>query len=163
MINAEVGEIPEGWGIKALQNCFNLTMGQSPPSSTYNDKGDGIPFFQGRSDFGFRYPQNRKFCTAPKRIAQPGDTLISVRAPVGDINLALAKCCIGRGLSALRHNSNSLSYTYYFAKAIQKRIASYEGTGTVYGSINRKQFEDLQILEPTKKLVKMFHHDCQTQ
>ena len=157
LINAEVGEIPEGWGIKALQNCFNLTMGQSPPSSTYNDKGDGIPFFQGRTDFGFRYPQNRKFCTAPKRIAQPGDTLISVRAPVGDINLALAKCCIGRGLSALRHKSNSLSYTYYFAKALQKRIASYEGTGTVYGSINRKQFEELQILEPTKKLVKMFH------
>lgn len=157
LINAEVGEIPEGWGIKALQNCFNLTMGQSPPSSTYNEKGDGIPFFQGRSDFGFRYPQNRKFCTAPKRIAQPGDTLISVRAPVGDINLALAKCCIGRGLSALRHKSNSLSYTYYFAKALQKRIASYEGTGTVYGSINRKQFEELQILEPTKMLVKMFH------
>ena len=66
-------------------------MGQSPPGSTYNEQGEGLPFFQGRSDFGFRYPDNRKFCTAPTRIALPGDSLVSVRAPVGDINIRMGK------------------------------------------------------------------------
>ena len=101
-VDSELGEIPEGWEVKTLRECMNLTMGQSPPGSTYNEHGEGVPFFQGRSDFGFRYPENRKFCTAPTRIAQPGDTLVSVRAPVGDINMAWEKCCIGRGVAALR-------------------------------------------------------------
>ena len=100
-VDSELGEIPEGWEVKTLRECMNLTMGQSPPGSTYNEHGEGVPFFQGRSDFGFRYPENRKFCTAPTRIAQPGDTLVSVRAPVGDINMAWEKCCIGRGVAAL--------------------------------------------------------------
>ena len=71
LVDSELGEIPEGWEIKALGECFNLTMGQSPPSSSYNDHGKGLPFFQGRTYFGFRYPENRKFCTAPTRIAWP--------------------------------------------------------------------------------------------
>lgn len=156
LVDSELGEIPDGWEVMTLKQCFKLTMGQSPPSSTYNNIAEGMPFFQGKTDFGFRYPQIRKFCTAPNRLAQSGDTLISVRAPVGDINLALTECCIGRGLSALRHKSNSISYTYYFAKSIQKQIASYEDNGTVFGSINRRQFEDLRVLEPSKKLVNKF-------
>ena len=80
--------IPKGWKVESLGTAFNLTMGQSPPGDTYNDSGDGVPFFQGRTDFGIRYPVNRKYCTSPTRIAQPNDTLISVRAPVGDINMA---------------------------------------------------------------------------
>lgn len=104
----ELGEIPEGWNVKPLGECFNLTMGQSPPGRTYNEAGEGMPFFQGRTDFGFRYPENRKFCTEPKRIADPDDTLVSVRAPVGDINVAWERCCIGRGLAALRHNTISV-------------------------------------------------------
>lgn len=156
LVNSELGEIPEGWKIKALGECFNLTMGQSPPSSSYNDHGEGLPFFQGRTNFGFRYPENRKFCTAPTRIAWPGDTLVSVRAPVGEINMAWTQCCIGRGVAALRHKSASSSFTYYSAWRTQKNISVYEHTGTVFGAINKKQFETLQTLEPGSELIEAF-------
>ena len=156
LMDSELSEIPEGWEPKALGECFNLTMGQSPPGSSYNDHGEGLPFFQGRTDFGFRYPENRKFCTAPTRIAWPGDTLVSVRAPVGDINMAWTQCCIGRGVAALRHKSASSSFTYYSAWTIQEDIRVYEHTGTVFGAINGKQFEALQTLEPRPELIKAF-------
>ena len=147
---------PEGWEVRALAECFNLTMGQSPPGSSYNDHGIGLPFFQGRTDFGFRYPENRKFCTAPTRIAQPGDTLVSVRAPVGDINMAWMQCCIGRGVAALQHKAASSSFTYYSVWAIQEKIRVYEHTGTVFGAINRKQFEVLRTLEPRSEFIEAF-------
>ena len=147
---------PEGWEVRALAECFNLTMGQSPPGSSYNDHGIGLPFFQGRTDFGFRYPENRKFCTAPTRIAQPGDTLVSVRAPVGDINMAWMQCCIGRGVAALQHKAASSSFTYYSVWAIQEKIRVYEHTGTVFGAINRKQFEVLRRLEPRSEFIEAF-------
>ena len=147
---------PEGWEVRALAECFNLTMGQSPPGSSYNDHGIGLPFFQGRTDFGFRYPENRKFCTAPTRIAQPGDTLVSVRAPVGDINMAWMQCCIGRGVAALQHKAASSSFTYYSVWAIQEKIRMYEHTGTVFGAINRKQFEVLRTLEPRSEFIEAF-------
>ena len=156
LVGSELGKIPEGWGVKTLGECFNLTMGQSPPGSSYNDHGEGLPFFQGRTDFGFRYPENRKFCTAPIRIAWPGDTLVSVRAPVGEINMAWTQCCIGRGVAALRHKSASSSFTYYSAWTIQKNISVYEHTGTVFGAINKKQFEALQTLEPRSELIEAF-------
>ena len=156
LVNSELGAIPEGWEAKTLGKCFNLTMGQSPPGSTYNDRKDGLPFFQGRTDFGFRFPENRKFCSAPTRIAQPGDTLVSVRAPVGDINMAWEQCCIGRGVAALRHKSASISFTYYSVWAVQEKISTYEHTGTVFGAINRKQFEALQVLEPRPELIEAF-------
>ena len=82
LLDSELGPIPEGWEVKALGDCFNLTMGQSPPGSTYNEHAEGMPFFQGRTDFGFRYSEKRRYCTAPTRVAEPDDTLISVRAPV---------------------------------------------------------------------------------
>ncbi len=156
LVESELGEIPEGWEVKALGECFNLTMGQSPPGSTYNEDGDGLPFFQGRTDFGFRYPENRKFCTAPTRIAQPGDTLVSVRAPVGDINLAWEKCCIGRGVAALRHKSGSKSLSYYSANMLQGLLQDYEHTGTVFGAINKGQFEALQTIESKPNVVGAF-------
>jgi len=86
---SEMGEIPKGWIPSNIGSEFNLTMGQSPPGKTYNETGIGIPFFQGRRDFGFRYPSKRVYCTAPQRLAEHGDTLVSVRAPVGAINLAM--------------------------------------------------------------------------
>ena len=156
LVDSERGEIPEGWKIKSLRDCFHLAMGQSPPGNTYNDRNDGLLFFQGRTDFGFRFPENRKFCTAPTRIAQPGDTLVSVRAPVGDINMAWEECCIGRGVAALRHQSGSSSFTYYSAQAVQNKIREYEDTGTVFGAINRKQLEALQMLEPSPDIVNAF-------
>ncbi|MDE0527516.1 MAG: restriction endonuclease subunit S [Truepera sp.] len=156
LVESELGEIPEGWKISTVGECFNLTMGQSPPGSTYNEQGEGLPFFQGRSDFGFRYPQNRKFCTAPTRIAQPGDTLVSVRAPVGDINMAWERCCIGRGVAALRHKSTTMSFSYYSTWRIQRELQAYEHTGTVFGAINKGQFEALKVIEPSPDIVATF-------
>ncbi len=153
---SDLGDIPAGWEVKALGDCFHLTMGQSPPGSTYNENGQGLPFFQGCTDFGFRYPENRKFCTAPNRIAQPDDTLVSVRAPVGDINMAWERCCIGRGLAALRHKSGSSSFTYHSVWAIQEKLREYEQTGTVFGAINKKQFEALPVIEPESQIIDFF-------
>ena len=156
LVASELGEIPEGWEVKELRDCFNLTMGQSPPGSTYNDEGKGLPFFQGRTDFGTRFPENRKYCTAPARIAQVGDTLLSVRAPVGALNMAWEPCCIGRGVAALRHKSGSSPFTYYSAWALQPELWQYEHTGTVFGAITRKQFETLPVIEPGPKIVDLF-------
>ena len=155
-VDSELGPIPEGWEVKALRDCFNLTMGQSPPGRTYNESGEGLPFFQGRTDFGFRYPEKRRFCAEPKRIAESDDTLVSVRAPVGDINMAWEKCCIGRGVAALRHKSGASSYTYHSAWAIQQQIQQYEHTGTVFGAINKRQFESLPLVEPPSEVLGAF-------
>ncbi len=158
LVESELGEVPEGWGVRRLGDCYDLTMGQSPPGHTYNDDSEGVPFFQGRTDFGFRYPMNRRYCTAPTRFAEFDDTLISVRAPVGDINMAWERCCVGRGLAALRHNSGSRSFTYYSALAIQDRFRDYEHTGTVFGSINKQQFQALEMIEPDYDLVMAFEN-----
>jgi len=147
---------PVGWQEGTIGECFQLTIGQSPPGYTYNDDGNGLPFFQGRTDFGFRFPKNRKYCTDPTRLAHAGDTLVSVRAPVGDINMAWEECCIGRGVSAIRHNSAARSFTYYSAWAIQQEIQRYEHTGTVFGSINKKQFEQLKTIEPDRECIQTF-------
>ena len=99
---SELGWVPKGWEASNVGNEFDVTMGQSPPGDTYNENGTGFPFFQGKTDFGFRFPSNRVYCTDPKRLANKNDTLISVRAPVGDTNLAASDCCIGRGVAAVR-------------------------------------------------------------
>ena len=158
MVSSELGEVPEGWEVKSLRDCYHLTMGQSPPGSTYNGDGDGLPFFQGSADFGFRYPRNRRYCTAPTRTANPDDTLVSVRAPVGAVNMAWELCCIGRGVAALRHKSGSSSFTYYAVQALQRKIQQYENTGTVFGSINKQQFEALRVLEPPTDTVEVFQN-----
>ena len=157
LVDSELGEIPEGWEVKALGECYNLTMGQSPPGSTYNDTGKGLPFFQGSTDFGERYPTNRRYCTEPVRLAQTEDTLVSVRAPVGAINRAWERCCIGRGVAALRHKSGSAAYTYYTTWTAQPEIGQYEHTGTVFGAIGGQQFRALQLLEPPKETIAEFH------
>ncbi len=156
LVDSELGPIPEGWEVRRLGDCYDLTMGQSPPGNTYNDEGMGMPFFQGRTDFGFRYPENRKSCTAPTRIAQLDDTLVSVRAPVGDINMAWEKSCVGRGIAALRHRSGSRSFTYYATQAVQPILREYEHTGTVFGAINKSQFESLLVIEPSSGVIDAF-------
>ena len=156
LVDSELGEIPEGWGVKALGDCFRLTMGQSPPGSTYNDEREGLPFFQGSTDFGLRYPENRKYCTVPARIARAEDTLVSVRAPVGAINMAWEQCCIGRGVAALRHNTGSSSFTYYSVWAMQPELQQYEQTGTVFGAITGKQFQTQLVIAPPAELVSAF-------
>ena len=157
LVDSELGEVPEGWEVRSLGDCFKLTMGQSPPGSTYNDNGNGTPFYQGSTDFGERYPTNRRYCTEPARLAQAEDTLVSVRAPVGAINRAWERCCIGRGVAGLRHKSGSPAYTYYAIWAAQPAISQYEHTGTVFGAIGGEQFRVLQMLEPPWATIAAFH------
>ena len=156
MADSALGEIPAGWEVGEVGDFFDLNMGQSPPGDTYNENGDGLPFFQGRADFDFRYPNNRRYCVAPKRVAKADDTLVSVRAPVGTTNMAWERCCIGRGLAALRHKSGSASFTYYALEAMQDEIQRYEDNGTVFGSIGKRQFAALPALEPPSAAIAAF-------
>jgi type I restriction enzyme S subunit len=151
-----VNGLPKGWKMGKLGEDFNLIMGQSPPGESYNETGKGKIFFQGRTDFGFRYPTIRIFTTEPTRAANKFDTLVSVRAPVGDINMALNDCCIGRGLSAIRHKTGSYSYTYYMMKSLTNVFKGFEGDGTVFGSINRLNFENIEITIPPEAIVNQF-------
>jgi type I restriction enzyme, S subunit len=153
-----LGEIPEGWRVANVDEEFRLTMGQSPPGNTYNETGDGIPFYQGRTDFGFRYPTARVFCTVPSRFANTGDSLVSVRAPVGSVNLAAEKCCVGRGVAAVRHKSGSRSYTYYFMRSLESAFEQFEAEGTVFGAINKADFHALERVAPPLAFVEAFEN-----
>jgi len=135
---------------------FDILMGQSPPSNTYNEVGDGSIFFQGRSDFGFRFPTERVYCTSPKRIAKQFDVLLSVRAPVGDINMAMEDCCIGRGLAAIRHKKGYTSYAYYKAKSLQDEFGVFEREGTVFGAISKSDLKSIKTTMPSEKLIRKF-------
>jgi type I restriction enzyme S subunit len=135
-------------------------MGQSPPGETYNEAGEGLPFYQGRSDFGSRFPTRRVYCTAPTRLARAGDTLISVRAPVGDINMATEDCAIGRGVAAARHRSGSRSYTYQFMRGLDEVFGRFEAEGTVFGSIGKKDFCGIPCAIPPRVVVSAFEHLC---
>lgn len=155
------GWVPQGWKPSNVGAEFDVTMGQSPPGSTYNEIGDGMPFFQGKTDFGFRFPSNRVYCTEPKRLARKHDTLISVRAPVGDINLAAEDCAIGRGLAAARHKSGSISFSYYSMNSLSKYFEVFEGEGTVFGSINQKDFNALPLIQYPSELITKFGEHCE--
>ncbi|MGU3231654.1 restriction endonuclease subunit S [Vibrio cholerae] len=157
---SELGWVPKGWKPSNVGAEFDVTMGQSPPGSTYNELGIGIPFFQGKTDFGFRYPTNRIFCSEPKRLAEKADTLISVRAPVGDINLAAENCAIGRGLAAARHKSGSPSFTYYAMSNLSTHFEVFEGEGTVFGCINQKDFKALPQIKVTTDVIAKFDEHC---
>lgn len=154
------GWIPTSWTLSNVGAEFDVTMGQSPPGSTYNEIGIGLPFFQGKTDFGFRFPTNRVYCTAPKRMANKNDTLISVRAPVGDINLAAEDCAIGRGIAAARHKSGSISFTYYSMNSLSKYFEVFESEGTVFGSINQKDFKALLFIKYPFELINKFNFFC---
>ena len=151
--DSELGEIPKGWRVGSVDDEFDLTMGQSPPGDTYNDAGAGLPFYQGCTDFGFRFPTRRIYCTAPTRIGKAGDTLVSVRAPVGDINMATEHCAIGRGVAAARHKTGSRSYTYQFMQSIEEVFARFEAEGTVFGSIGKKDFHAIACVNAPRELV----------
>ncbi len=154
--DSELGEIPKGWRVGSMDEEFDLTMGQSPPGETYNDRGEGLPFFQGRADFTFRFPTRRVYCTAPTRFAKAGDTLVSVRAPVGDINMAAEECAIGRGVAAVRHKTGSRSYTYLFLCVLEDVFARFEGEGTVFGSIGKEDFHAIPGIVAPRELVPAF-------
>ena len=156
MVESELGRIPKGWSSKTLKDEFNLNMGQSPKGDTYNLSGDGMVFFQGRSDFGFRFPSVRMYTNDPKKIAQKFETLMSVRAPVGDINMAIEKCCIGRGVGAISHPDSLFSYTYHKMFFIQPELKTYDNEGTVFGSINKVTLGNIKTIVPDLNIAKKF-------
>jgi type I restriction enzyme S subunit len=137
--------LPLGWERRNLNEVSEIILGQSPPSSSYNCEGVGLPFFQGKTEFGPLYPKAVKWCSNPKKIAQNNDILISVRAPVGPTNMAQMNCCIGRGLAAIRPKGDILSkYILYFLRSISSEIESF-GTGTTFKAISGEVLRSLPI------------------
>ena len=150
--DSELGKIPQGWRVKSLGEIAEIRMGQSPPGNTYNDEGIGLPFYQGVADFQERYPKRHVFCDAPTRFAEPGDILLSVRAPIGRINLATEQCAIGRGLVGVRAtdfaNQGFLEYTL---RKESGRWHILESQGSVFGNAKKSDILHLPILWPGKK------------
>jgi type I restriction enzyme S subunit len=151
-----VEEAEPGWKKGKLGDEMDITMGQSPPGNTYNEENQGMLFFQGRAEFGFRFPEARLYCTEPKRFAKRCDTLVSVRAPVGDTNMASEECCIGRGLAAVKHKKGFVSYTFYKIRSLRDDFDSFEQQGTVFGSIGKDDFNGIDTIIPDIKIVQQF-------
>ena len=146
MIESELGLIPTGWVVGKLDDIATIVMGQSPKGTSYNEVGEGEVFYQGRTDFSSRFPIRRLFTTEPKRMANDGDVLMSVRAPVGDLNVANERCCIGRGLSAISSSADLSSYILYVMHDLRERLNVYNGEGTVFGSINQKDLKSIKVI-----------------
>ena len=139
-----------------LSDIATITMGQSPSGSSYNEESVGEIFYQGRAEFGFRFPTRRLFTTEPKRMAEPGDVLLSVRAPVGDLNVAYEKCCIGRGLGAIHSKTGDSSFMLYTMFALKPQLDVFNGEGTVFGSINRDGLSNLPVNIPSAEEIAKF-------
>jgi type I restriction enzyme, S subunit len=131
-----------------LGDIAEIIAGQSPPSSTYNNEGVGLPFFQGKADFGEVYPTVRMWCSDPQKIAEANDILISVRAPVGPTNIAPTQCCIGRGLSAIRPLSRlNHRFLLHYLRSVEAKLAD-AGRGSTFGSITQTDLKELSIPLP---------------
>lgn len=144
------------WIEGSLRDIADITMGQSPSGSSYNEDGIGTIFFQGRAEFSFRFPTIRLYTTEPKRMAYANDILMSVRAPVGDLNIAHTDCCIGRGLAAIHSKTNHQSFVLYTMFSLRKQLDVFNGEGTVFGSINRNSLNDMPILIPSDETIEEF-------
>jgi len=157
--DTEIGRIPKEWKVVRLRDkaIAEIIMGQSPPSSTYNKEGIGLPFLQGKMEFGDIYPSPTMYCSSPIKIAEAGDILISVRAPVGDVNIAPHKLCIGRGLTAIRFKrniANNWFYFYYLQKI--KSFLENLGKGSTFKAITKDDLENLKLtLSPLKEQQKI--------
>jgi type I restriction enzyme S subunit len=154
-------DLPEGWKWTKLKNIAEIIMGQSPPSITYNKEGKGLPFYQGKADFGVLYPTPHVWCSEPNKIAEAGDVLISVRAPVGPVNLCKERSCIGRGLAAIRPRNHVFNnfFLFYYLRSIENK---WIGKGSTFEAIKKKDLENLLIplppLEEQKRIVSRLDH-----
>ena len=149
LLHKELNSVGKNWGVKKLDEIAKIIMGQSPPSTSYNESGNGLPFFQGKADFGDLYPNTVKYCSAPSRIAEPEDILISVRAPVGDINLTKDKSCIGRGLAAIRGNNKiAEQMLLYFLFKKNEKNWQRQSTGSTFAAITKDKLTDYKIPMP---------------
>lgn len=142
------GNLPAGWRWVKLGKLCEIIAGQSPPGSTYRTIPEGLPFFQGKADFGLLNPVPRVWCVEPNKIALPGDILISVRAPVGPTNVADVKCCIGRGLAAIRCGGDSdRDFILSALRRFESRLTE-KGAGSTFEAISRDDLEQLSIPLP---------------
>lgn len=151
-LNSSNNDVTSG----TLSDIAVITMGQSPSGSSYNEDGVGEVFYQGRAEFGFRFPKRRLFTTEPKRMAVAGDVLLSVRAPVGDLNMAYERCCIGRGLGAIHSKTGHSSFVLYTMFALRSQLNVFNGEGTVFGSINRDALNAIPIDVPLVTKIDRF-------
>ena len=147
-------EIPEGWRKGSLSDICSITMGASPNGESLNENQNGLIFYQGKADFSFRFPSIRMFTTSPIRYAKKNDVLISVRAPVGDLNIANNDCCIGRGLAAL--HSSYPSYLYYKMVSSKNLFSYYNQNGTTFGAVTKENLHNLEIVVPNEKTIMLF-------
>jgi type I restriction enzyme, S subunit len=147
--------IPATWTVKRFSEIAGFTMGQSPPSKSYNESGDGLPFHQGVGTYGSRFPRKGTYCNARGRKAKKGDILFSVRAPVGRLNIADCEMIIGRGLAAIRHKEGHNSYLFYLLKVV---FANEDiiGNGSIFNSVGKDELAKFRVLQPDDELVLQF-------
>ena len=147
--------VPEGWEKKPLGEVADITMGQSPKSIYYNEDGNGLPFHQGVTDFGVRFPSHKTYCTVQNRLAEPGDILFSVRAPVGRINITTNKIIIGRGLASIRSNRDQQNFLFY---ALKNHFFKEDmiGGGSIFAAITKKDLHGVELLQALDRVTEMF-------
>ena len=150
--------LPEGWKRKTLGELAYVTMGQSPKSTHYNETGDGLPFHQGVTNFGYRFPAHRTYCSLETRVAVPRDILFSVRAPVGRINITLDKIVIGRGIAAIRSVQDEQNFLFYALKNHFFR-EDMIGGGAIFAAVTKKELHGVQIMQASSNVIQMFS-DC---
>jgi type I restriction enzyme S subunit len=147
MTNSPIS-LSQGWVKTNIDDVVEVILGQSPPSSTYNDHGEGLPFFQGKLEFGELHPTVQKWCSHPNKIATAGDVLLSIRAPVGATNIATEKCCIGRGLAALHPVAGVSSlFILYVIRAFESKIAE-QSTGSTFDAITSDRLRKVELSLP---------------
>jgi len=143
----EIGPVPEDWEVVRLGDVAEIIMGQSPPGSSYNERGEGLPFLQGKAEFGSLHPKHIKYTTAPMKIAPKNSVLLSVRAPVGDVNISEIEYCIGRGLSSLSLPTGSNIFLFYMLNHLEKELEK-EGTGSTFKAITKSKLINLLLPLP---------------
>lgn len=152
---SELGLIPRGWRVSRLYEIADILMGQSPKSEYYNEFGEGMPFHQGVSNYGYRFPMHKTYCTQALRVAKKGSILVSVRAPVGRLNIADRDLIIGRGLGAINSKNNCNSFMYYLLKRIFA-VEDQHGSGTIFNSVTKKELEELVVINPSLEIMQQF-------
>lgn len=154
-VDSDLGSIPEGWRCETLADAAHLVMGQSPKSEFYNSDGVGLPFHQGVTNFGVRYPEHKNWCTDENRIAEEGDILLSVRAPVGRINVAPERLVIGRGLAALRSTRGTQVHLFESLREVFSEEDSMGG-GTIFKAVTKSDLERISLVRPPVGVVESF-------
>lgn len=155
LVESEVGLIPQGWEVRKLGDVCLITMGQSPSSEFYNQTGEGLPFHQGVTDFGSRFPTDRVYCTLEQSVAQAGDILLSVRAPVGRLNLSLKKIIIGRGLCAIRSKDESQRFVFQQLRQ-QFQEEDTIGNGAIFRAVTKGEVYGIKLAWPTPGVLRSF-------